>query len=428
MSGPKVDIAEIRRQEWMKLAAAREDRKNLSDKIQGLMNQVNNCIGSDLDLIMQDESLRPGCERIMSLRDKCMKELKKMLGLAKSGNELLNTDELMAKSQQLVSKFHADIQDEIVMVGQQAKSSKKIRELEAGRQQLEQAKKKQIVRLISEKDHSDTEITDADIEELAETFRGEFAEFMSSVNMTGKHKNSMFLIHQDLQGLVQSDLPADRKEKRIRRLFADFQKMSGLVKTEVTEMEFLYREYVRECFDSSAPPMQLSDFNSKKEIEEAILDAKENAETMVSKEYVKRQIDEVMAKHGYDVIRSDMLEEADQNGQILYGIDKDTAINVFVSDENQVTMRVVGVGFDSDISEAEGERLFSQQCAFCGMHPQITAELAMRGVILHTKKHMPPDKKFNKKIQMKIKSDSRTGVRAKKESRRTELKTMHKES
>ena len=56
-----------------------------------------------------------------------------------------------------------------------------------------------------------------------------------------------------------------------------------------------------------------------------------------------------------------------------------------------------------------------------------SAELAMRGVILHTKKHMPPDKKFNKKIQTKTKSDNQTMSRAKKELKRTELKTMHKE-
>lgn len=41
MSGPKVDIAEVRNQELMKLEAAREGRRNLSDRIQKLINQVN---------------------------------------------------------------------------------------------------------------------------------------------------------------------------------------------------------------------------------------------------------------------------------------------------------------------------------------------------------------------------------------------------
>lgn len=41
------------------------------------------------------------------------------------------------------------------------------------------------------------------------------------------------------------------------------------------------------------------------------------------------------------------------SGQVLYGVNDDTAIDIFVSDESQVTMRVVGIGFDTDISEAE---------------------------------------------------------------------------
>ena len=90
-------------------------------------------------------------------------------------------------------------------------------------------------------------------------------------------------------------------------------------------------------------------------------------------------------------------------------------------------MRVVGVGFDSEISETENEKLFQEQCAFCTMHPQITAELAMRGVLLQTKKHMPPDRKFNKKIVTKTKSNAQTMSRAKKELKRRELKTLHKE-
>ena len=91
-------------------------------------------------------------------------------------------------------------------------------------------------------------------------------------------------------------------------------------------------------------------------------------------------------------------------------------------------MRVVGIGFDSNISAAEDERLFQQQCAFCSLHPQITKELEMRGVVLHTKKHMAPDKKFNKKLQTRSKTDQQITSRAKKNLKQTELKTLHKES
>ncbi len=427
MSGPKVDIAEIRNQEMMKLAAARQGRKNLSDKIQRLLNQVTNCLGDNLDLMMQDESLRPSCERILKMQDDCCKELRRMLNLAKSGNEMLNIEELSSKSQQIVARFNESIQGEVAAIGQMAKSSAKFQELEANRQQLEQARKKKIVMLTTSSKDSDVEVTQSDVDELIETFRSEFDQFMTETHMTRKHKNSMLLINQDLKEIIESGIPIDRKEKRIKRLFGEYQKMSATIKDNMAEMDALYSEYLKECFDLSMPVKDMSEFESKKDIEEEIIDVKEYAETNMSKEFIKRQIDEVMAKHGYDVIRSDMLTEANQNGQILYGVNQETAIDVFVSDESQVTMRVVGIGFDSTVSETENEKLFQQQCAFCSMHPQITAELALRGVILHTKKHMPPDRKFNKKIQTKTKSDSQTTSRAKKDLKRTELKTMHKE-
>lgn len=87
MSGPKVDIAEVRHQELMKLAEAREGRRNLSDKIQKLINQVSNYIGSDLDLMMQDELLRPNCEHIQNLQNDCLKELKRMLSIVKQATK-----------------------------------------------------------------------------------------------------------------------------------------------------------------------------------------------------------------------------------------------------------------------------------------------------------------------------------------------------
>ncbi|MCM1086639.1 MAG: hypothetical protein NC419_00675 [Muribaculaceae bacterium] len=432
MSGPKVDIAEVRKQEMMRLAAARNERKNLSNKIQALQKQVDNCFGSDMQLMCQDESLKANCDKMLAIQEECRRALGELLGQVKSGNELLNVDTISEKAEEITKKFHERIQGERETVNQLAKASQKYQQLEADRQRLAQAKRKKIGRLSSKTQTTDTVVvaadivTEADVEELSETFKEELGEFMKSGNMTSRHKNTMLLIHQDLQEILQSEIPAERKEKRIKRLFDDYQQMTVRIKDEVAEMEALYEDYVKECFDLSVPAMALHDFSSKEEIEDALDAAKERAETQLSKEYIKRQIDEVMAKHGYDVVKSDMLTEANQSGQILYGVNQDTAINVFVSDENQVTMRVVGIGFDTEISEAEDEKLFQQQCAFCGMHPQITAELAMRGVILHTKKHMPPDRKYNKKLQTKSKQSSQTTSRAKKELKRVEQKTMHK--
>ncbi|MCM1134760.1 MAG: hypothetical protein NC400_04210 [Clostridium sp.] len=476
MSGPKVDEAEVRRQEMMRLVEAREKRKNLANKIEKMLKQVMGCLASEISLMRQDELLGASCNRILAIKEECCRALQELLKEVKAGNESLDVEEISGRAELLVKKFNSQIQKEMAEVHKFGESSERYRQLEANRQQLEQARRRKIVRLsgkvqeaagtdkkaiglgqvaegsakaavglgqVAEGSAKEVEgsgmgtagpdkeatgpVTDADVEELAEVFKEELGEFMKTEAMTGRHKNSMLLIYQDLQEILQKEIPAERKEKRIKRLFEDYQKMTLRIKNEMAEMEALYAEYLKECFDLTIPVTALSEFSSKAEIEEAIQTTKESAKANLSKEYIKRQIDEVMEKHGYNVVKSDLLAQANENGQILYGVNDNTAINVFVSDENQVTMRVVGIGFDTDISEAEDERLYQQQCAFCSMHPQITAELAMRGVILRTKKHMPPDKRFNKKLQTKSKKDSQTTSRAKKELKRTELKTMHKE-
>lgn len=427
MSGPKVDEAALRKQEMERLAAARRARKNLIDRIQRMSEQVSSCFGDAQELLKNDAALRPNYDRIVKLQAVCCSELKRIQETVKSGNEMLNIEELSAKAQWAVDGFNAGIQSDLLVIQQQIKTKAEYQQLEANRRQLEQAKRKKITLLTTAGQNADAAITEADAEELVKSFDAEFEGFMAGTTMTSQHKNAMLLIRQDLRELAESSIPADRREKRIKRLFDDFQRMREHIQDEMAEMAALYAEYERECFDLSAPLKDISAFDSKTAIEEEIAAAEKCAEAKLAKEYIRRQISEVMAKHGYDIVRSDMLAKANQNGQVLYGVDQDTAIDVFVSDENQVTMRVVGIGFDADLSEAENERLFEKQCAFCSMHPQITAELALRGVMLHTKKHMPPDRKFNKKIQTKTKSDSQTMSRAKKELKRTELKAMHKE-
>ena len=427
MSGPKVDAATIRAQEMAKLAAARDGRKKVSDRIQGLIKEVENCLGNDLELMMQDENLRGNCKEISSRQSECLKGLNHLLRVVKAGNEMLNVDGMMNRAEQLVKEFKDSIQGELLTVGQLAKTSESYQQLLAYRQKVEQTKKKNIVRLMSAEINEEETISSNELDELFETLETELSDFMKSTQMSTKHKNSILLFNQDLKELKESEFPLDRKEKKLKRLFEEYQKVASLIKTDSAEMQYIYQEYIKECFDLSIPIKGFEEFGSKKELEQEIQVTKKIAETQLSKEYIKRQIDEVMTKHGYNVVKSDLLQDASESGQVLYGVDKDTAIDVFVSNENQVTMRVVGIGFDSDISAAEDEQLLQQQCAFCSLHPKITAELAMRGVVLETKKHMPPDKKFNKKIKTKSKNEFHGTSRLKKELKRSELKTMHKE-
>lgn len=435
MSGPKVDVAELRRQEQMRLEAARENRKRLASKIKKQINQLESYMNSELEFLKRDEFLKKNYNEILTFRTKCCKELQELWETVKAGNELLDVDNIEKKADGLLDEYQKKVKEQSSIISKLVHSNEQYQQLQKQNEALKQVKKKKIVRLLSKtenvqekvKEEVANTVSEEEVTELADTFGEEVKEFMSETKMTSRHKNSILLIHQDLQDIMESSVDTDRKAMRIKSLYGEYQKMTSKITREMEELEVYYQEYLKETFDLSAPVMDISDFSSKEAIEQAIKIAKENASAHLSKEYIKRQIDEVMAKNGYDVVKSDLLSEVEESGRVLYGVNNDTAIDVFVSDENQVTMRVVGIGFDSDISAEEDEKLFQQQCAFCSMHPKITAELAMRGVILHTKKHMEPDKRFNKKIQTKNGNSSQTNSRAKKEMKRTELKKMYKE-
>lgn len=427
MSGPKVDIAEVRHQEMMKLAAARDERRKLFDKVRNLIKQVSDAVGDGKDIESLNDSEKQKVNEIKGVQKDCLNELNKILVAIKMGNEMLNIQQINARIDEAITTFKSKTNvgmqshKSMLVSGQQAKA------VEANRQMLQNVRKKRMVVLMSESEDNDAEVSQETVDEIVKAFDEELSGYIKDNVLTGKQKNSLLLINQDYKEIADGDLSLKRKERRLKTLFGEYQKLTGFIDRENSELKVLYSEYVSECFDLYIEPAEFGTFSDKKEIENAISNCKKMAESQLSKEYIKRQLDEVMAKHGYDVIKSDMLSEINESGQILYGVDSDTAIDVFVSDENQVTMRVVGIGFDSDLSDADDERLLQQQCAFCSMHPKITSELAMRGVILHTKKHMAPNKKFNKKIQTKNKTEGMSTSRAKKELKRTGLKTMHRE-
>lgn len=425
MSGPKVDVAEVRRQEKERLVLARQCRQTVAVRIQQYINQISICLKEDAAFLIKDENIRPSYVKITQAQEKATKELIQLYDIVRNGNELLDVNEIQSKSDLLISEFKERVKGELELIHKLRIENQQLEQLEAKRQQMATAVRKKIARISKDKipDH----ITQDDVNEQVNLFESEINKVMAQGDITSKHKNSLLLIHQDLKDTINSDISLDRKSKRIHRLFEEYENMISMVELEVKDRKAVYEEYCKECFDLTGTPKLFCEFTTSEEIHAAIDEVKNKAEAQISKDYVKRQIDEVMSKHGYDVVRSDLLEEANKDGQILYGVDQETAINVFISSENQVTMRVVGIGFDSDVSCEEDDKLYQQQCAFCSLHPQITAELNMRGVILHTKKHMPPDRKFNKKIQKKSSNNTQTISRAKKECKRTENKAMYKE-
>lgn len=415
MSGPKVDEVTLRAQERQRLEEARRRRMDAADKIITQLKRLKALDASadptgKTSVIQQQQEVR----------------LRELLEVVRHGNEWLDCGPIGQEADKLSQEW-----ERIVRSVRQAEPAQQNNAQEQ-RQQRETAfrqigsVRQGAVRIITEQ-KADGEIAQESVDAQVQSLVEQIKEFVSQPGIPVAKKNSILGLHGDLMELSRSDLELSKKSRRIARLQEDFQQIAALAQRELDEMRFVYDRYALECFDLPGGVQEFSAFRSKEEIEEAIRKGKEEAGKRLSREYIKRQIGEVMAKHGYDVVRSDILQQSQTDSQVLYGVNDQTAINVFVSEDDLVTMRVVGIGFDETMTPYEDENLFQQQCAFCSLHPQITQELKMRGVLLQTRKHLPPDRKYNKKIQTKTKNASQSTNRAKKELKRAEPKVMRKE-
>lgn len=217
MSGPKVDYAKLREQEMASLAEARGRRLKVADKIQKMINQIDSCLGGDVDLMLQDPQIGPSCKKIQELQAQYKKELLALYNTVKHGTELLDVDAILHGGEVLLRRFGENTQEELQIINKLVATSQQYQRLQEEREILAQTKRKKIVRISNDKG-VDIAVSDADIQEQISVFDDEIKEFMTSP-MTSKHKNSILLINQDLHELEVSDLDNDRKSKRIQRLW-----------------------------------------------------------------------------------------------------------------------------------------------------------------------------------------------------------------
>lgn len=217
MSGPKVDYAKLREQEMASLAEARGRRLKVADKIQKMINQIDSCLGGDVDLMLQDPQIGPSCKKIQELKAQYKKELQALYNTVKHGTELLDVDAILHGGEVLLRRFGENTQEELQIINKLVATSQQYQRLQEEREILAQTKRKKIVRISNDKG-VDIAVSDADIQEQISVFDDEIKEFMTS-HMTSKHKNSILLINQDLHELEVSDLDNDRKSKRIQRLW-----------------------------------------------------------------------------------------------------------------------------------------------------------------------------------------------------------------
>ena len=403
MSGPKVDTAALCEQDRQRLMRARQQRMELVHSISLMMEQIE---ASFVPAESDSEEIAAFSAAVQQRQAEYCALLRTEMERVRKGNEHTDCLALGQKCETLFASF-------------KEKTAADLAAIALGRKQETVA-----VAAVTVEKLSAIPLAArgrGDRQKSREMLLEKMGQFLSDESNGGKYKNAVLGLQESL--LHEQETDERKEEKRLATLWDDFTMIETMAHEAQAALRETYALYCNECFDSTQAPLPITAFSSEEEVKKAIDALRLRAEQKISKEYIKRQIDDVMAKHGYDILRSELLEET-RDDQILYGVNDHTAIHVFVSDEQQVAMRVVGIGFDEAITDEEDEQLYEQQCAFCSLHPQITQELAMRGVMLTTKKHLAPDRKYNKKIKVAATSGE---SRAKREMKRAAPKVLHRE-
>lgn len=372
MSGPKVDMAEVRKQEKDRLLKERLRRMQLMEEMEAQLEQFREAVRT---LAMTDTLEAPSRE----LLEQVEAMLQEQMDEVHSANETFDVTAAQQKLRQAMQPHREQLQNLQLHAAALREREENQERSRIAQEQL--SSKRRTIAFLQKK----TDDGPSPAEQRSQ-LENQLQELLAHPGLNVVHKSTLLNFRRQLED-PRGSVEAARES---------FLQVKSVIMADLRELEDMYRQYRLECFDSEAQP--LSSFRNKEEIRQAMELARERSSKNVEKEYIKRQIDQVMEKYGYNVIESQHLEQLSATGQTFYEVDENTAINVFVSNNSQVSMRVVGIGVTDAISAQEDDMLYEQQCAFCALHPKITAELAMRGVLLTTKEHKAPDRRFNKKV------------------------------
>ena len=232
----------------------------------------------------------------------------------------------------------------------------------------------------------------------------ELKSFFDSEKFVIKTKNEILYLEKEILKIKDDKkVNFEIKEKLILEEKEIIENRLKDIEIENKKIEKLYSDYLKEVYFLGIEEKKLiKDFLSEEEMKKEIELLKKKGKEIVKRNYIKEQIDEVMAKHGFNVIDPEEIDGVRKNTEVLYGIDDSTGINVFMTENaSLVTLKVIGIGFDDEITDQESERLYQEQCNFCSLHPELLDELRNRGVILEEKKYNKADKRYNSKIRVK---------------------------
>jgi len=406
MSGPKVSQVNLDIQRRAELQRERERKSKIIFEIKNKVRILDNFNVKTIDSNISDKLTK----KLELLKEKFYKSLNNISNKANISKSFAELEVINRDSEKILREFKEDYESIFKNI---ETTINKISKFES------QENRDSIISLINkisvEKKEGAKSIS-IDIKKIVDKI---FKTDSENNECTVDYRQQVLDMETQLLELEKKDVDLDVKKELLLERKEITESSLKMIKLDVKEIEGLYEDYLKQVYSLNYSDIKsIRDFSSKEEIKNEIETLKKKVENISIKNYIKEQLDDVMIKHGYNMIDSEYIERVKTDNRLLYKVNDSTGIDVFMSDaqEEMLTLKIVGIGFDEEMSERESDDLYEEQCNFCSMFPELVQELRVRGVIFKEVKYNEADKKHNTKIKVKINSENRLNKRKSKEN------------
>ena len=220
-----------------------------------------------------------------------------------------------------------------------------------------------------------------------------------------------------LQGAEDSPMTLQALVSQYKILRSNTKRKIRIFNAQYSEYSVIYAEYCRQVEKRGSSALTLlakqafesvADLEKEtKRIDQIMRDENERA-------YIRHQIDEVMASHGYSSSESIIMRNATKGQHYIFeSMEEDTPVHCFIADNHAIMLEPVGIDslddgnaeynaiIDEKISDELKERIVERQKSFCTINLKIVDELRKRGVIMTNGQRREAGMKYAKQLRIR---------------------------
>lgn len=434
MSGPKIDQAELERQKKEALERARLERirkiKEATESCDRILQEIKNTISSvnaefseQIRQASTEAAMQDTVDRIRGAKARLAKQLLQVMDISipAEPEEILALNSMLqnslSKAREVYRSDTKSDYDRILSFFEEVKGQRQLSSFSSSLEELEKEDMTTISFCFSEKINR-TEVITEELKQAAKTAMEELAEILNS-------EFSSISCRQVASKYVKSiirDLQND--PTGLKKTIQEFNLAKIRIQKDLADLDDLYQEYIaeyvvfidevnasrREKLD--IVPKSRKAFETREALQAEITELKTISRRVNEQNYIKEQINEVMALFGYQMCE-DIVLDPEQSGEhyLCEHRDGKKAVHIQVLGAKQIMMEVVGTAqgskahsrditaeYENTCTDQETEALLREQGYFCLIHPKITEELRKRGVILRERVHREPSRMYCRNI------------------------------